>query len=287
MVCFVGYQLFIFGAMFPVLLKFKTPTWLAGILGNEITLYSYGFMILVGVLMAYLWVWYRRKDFGLDSDTISELFMWCFAGVFIGGKLFYYFENPAKYLEQPALMFKNMGAGFVFYGSFIVTIPILIWVFRKKKLPVLPMFDLVAIAGTLVHGFGKVGCLLSGCCHGLVCEGKSWGITYHHPQSSAEPLHTALYPTQVYDAVMVLGIGALLIYLYQRKSFHGQLILLYAMIYGVGRTITEIYRGDEARGFIIGNWLSHSQFIAVLILGVSVYLWLRWRKKHPVQKSVK
>jgi len=77
---------------------------------------------------------------------------------------------------------------------------------------------------------------------------------------------------------------ALLFYLYSRKSFHGQLMLLYAIIYGVGRSITEIYRGDEARGYIIDGILTHSQFIAILILVGSYFLWKRWKFKYPVNR---
>lgn len=270
--------------MHPILVRFKSPGFLQGFFGEYITLYSYGFMILVGLVLAYWYVWYRRREFNLNSDLISEMFMWCFAGVFVGGKLFFYLEDPGRYLADPSRMFSSVGSGFVFYGSFLVTIPTLIWFFRRKKLPVLPMFDLIAVGGTLVHGFGKIGCLLSGCCHGKVCA-PGHGLIYTHPESSAEPLNTPLYPTQIYDALMILGISALLIWLYNRKQFHGQLILLYALIYGVGRTITEIYRGDEERGYIIDGVLSHSQFIALFILGGAAWFWRKWSRVQKVVRT--
>ncbi|TNE80413.1 MAG: prolipoprotein diacylglyceryl transferase [Bacteroidetes bacterium] len=268
--------------MHPVLVRFDTPEFLRGIFPETITLYSYGFMILIGVLFAFWHTWYRRKEFNLDADQISDIFLWCFIGVFVGGKVFFYFEDPGRYLANPALMFKGLGSGFVFYGSFLVTIPVLIWRFKKKNIPVLPMFDVVAISGALVHGFGKLGCFMSGCCHGIECH-NPLGITFTHPESNAEPLNIPLYPTQLMDAAMILGIVLLMLYLYPRKKFHGQLILLYALIYGVGRTITEVYRGDEARGYIIDGILTHSQFIAIFILASSAYLWRKWSKSQRVK----
>lgn len=270
--------------MYPVLFRFSTPEFLRGIFPETITIYSYGFMILLGVVMAFLYMWYRRKDFQLNTDSISDLFLWCFIGVFVGGKVFFYFEDIGRYIDDPSQMFKGMGSGFVFYGSFLVTIPLLMWRFKKKGLPILPMFDLIAICGALVHGFGKLGCFLSGCCHGKVCH-SGWGIVFTDPKSSADPLNTPLYPTQLYDAFMVLGIVLLLMFLYKRKRFHGQLILLYAIIYGVGRTITEVYRGDEARGYIIDGVLTHSQFIAIFILLGSAWFWMRWSKTQRVKKD--
>jgi len=269
--------------MHPILFRFKSPEFLSGIFPEYITLYSYGFFILLGIIVAYLSVWARRKEFKLNHDLLSDLFLWAFIGIFVGGKLFYYFEDIGKYLHEPAQMFKNMGSGFVFYGSFLVGLPVLVWRFKKMKLPVMPMLDVIAIAGALVHGFGKLGCLMSGCCHGKVCEAP-WGIVFSDAASSANPLNTPLYPTQIYDAVMIFSIAGILLYLYSRKKFHGELLLLYAIIYGVGRSITEIFRGDEARGYIIDGVLTHSQFIAILILIGSYFLWKRWRIKYPVNR---
>lgn len=269
--------------MHPVLFRFKTPDFLSSIFPEYMTLYSYGFFILMGIIAAYFAIWLRRKELKLNHDSISDLFLWAFIGIFVGGKVFFYFEDISRYLNDPSQMFHNMGSGFVFYGSFLVGIPVLIWRFKKMKLPVMPMLDAIAISGALVHGFGKLGCLMSGCCHGKVCH-NGWGISFSDPATSAEPLNTPLYPTQIYDALLIFSIVALLFYLYSRKSFHGQLMLLYAIIYGVGRSITEIYRGDEARGYIIDGILTHSQFIAVLILVGSYFLWKRWKSKYPVNR---
>jgi len=54
------------------------------------------------------------------------------------------------------------------------------------------------------------------------------------------------------------------------------------MMYGVGRSIVELYRGDEARGFLFGGTLSHSQFIAICIIVVSAIVWRQWSKTKNV-----
>ena len=50
------------------------------------------------------------------------------------------------------------------------------------------------------------------------------------------------------------------------------------MMYGLGRSIVELYRGDEARGFLFGGEVSHSQFIAVCIIVICAIVWRRWSK---------
>lgn len=264
--------------MYPVLFRLRVPSFLQGLFGEELILYSYGFLILVGIIMAWTYVRYRGSGLGLDLDKTAELFLYAFSGVFIGGKLFFFLEDPEKYLNDPSVMFKGMGSGFVFYGSFLFTIPLLIYYFHRAKLPVLPMFDILAVAGALVHGFGKIGCFLSGCCHGKVCRAHG-GVVFTHPESSAFPLNTPLYPVQLYDAGIILLTAGLLMYCYRRKKFHGQLILLYSIIYGVGRVITEIFRGDEERGYVVSDLLSYGQVTGFMIVTGSLLLWLRWRKK--------
>jgi phosphatidylglycerol---prolipoprotein diacylglyceryl transferase len=57
------------------------------------------------------------------------------------------------------------------------------------------------------------------------------------------------------------------------------------MLYAVGRSVLEIFRGDVARGFIIKYYLSHSQFIALIIVTISVIVYRKWSKQNPITKN--
>jgi len=245
--------------------------------GNFVV-HSYGFMILVGVVLAWWYMYHRSRKFNLPSEKVSEFFLFGFAAAFVGGKIFFFLEDPSMYMKEPARMLDSPGSGFVFYGSFLVAIPVFIWWFRKHKLPLLEMFDIVGGGGALVHGFGKIGCFLAGCCHGKICK-PEWGIVFNHPKTHAEPMGVPLYPTQLMDAILVLGIFVLIAYLHKRKAFHGQLFLLYVLIYAVGRFLTEYLRGDEERGYIFGGALSYSQFIAILVFALALFVYFRLKRK--------
>lgn len=246
---------------------------------GPLTIYSYGVAILLGVVIAYLYFLRNSRPYGLNHDKVSEMFLWCIAGVFIGGKLFFFLEQPVYYIQNPGEFFDNFGSGFVFYGSFLVTVPLLIWWFRKNHLPVWDMMDLIGIGGAMVHAFGKIGCFLAGCCHGKVCH-QAWGVVFHHPQTHAEPRGVALYPVQLWDAVIIFAAVGFMLWLKPRKQFAGQLFLIYGMWYAAGRFATEYFRGDEERGYLFNGALSHSQFIAiwVFIISLGLYIW-RFRKK--------
>jgi phosphatidylglycerol---prolipoprotein diacylglyceryl transferase len=263
--------------MFPRLISIPVPEFLQGLLPAYLDLHSYGLMIALGVLASFYITLTKSRRFGVDSDLLSSLFIWVIIAAFVGGKLFYFLEDIGKYTANPSLIKKAMGGGFVFYGSLIFAVPTIVWWLRKEKVPVRPFLDILAIVGPVVHSFGRVGCFLAGCCHGKVCD--TWvGVTFSHPDSLAAIKNVPLYPTQLFDIAVNMIILATVLVLQNKKKFEGQLFLVYLMMYGVGRSIVEMYRGDETRGFIIDGVVSHSQFIAFFIIVTCAVLWSRWQK---------
>ena len=166
------------------------------------------------------------------------------------------------------------GSGFVFYGSMLFAIPTLVFLLKKKKIPIWDYLDVVAIFAPVLHLFGRLGCFMAGCCHGKVCD-PAYGIVFTDPESSADPLNVPLYPTQLYSVALLLSIAVLLYLIRNKKQFSGQLFLLYIIIYSIGRGIIEIFRGDEARGYVIENVLSHSQTIALGIILIASIVWVK------------
>lgn len=247
---------------------------------GSFTVYSYGFCIMLGVIFAYFYISKNAKiELRIESEKVSEMVLYVIIASIIGGKVFLYLADLPRYLANPAQMFMNFGSGFVFYGSFIFAVPTLYLFLTRNKIPVLPMLDITAIGGTIVHGMGKIGCFLSGCCHGKVCDAV-YGVVFSHPESNAEPLNMPLYPVQLIDAIMLFSICRLLLFLKKRKQFDGQLILIYAILYGIGRFLTEFLRGDEGRGNI--GPLSHSQFIGLLLVILGLYLYVKSFKKNMI-----
>lgn len=262
--------------MFPRIARFPVPEFLRGFLPDYITVYSYGVLIALGVLVSFYVALRKVRPFGLDSNKLSDLYIIGIVAAFVGGKLFFFLEDPQRYLNEPGEMLNLKGGGFVFYGSLLFAVPSIIWWVRRQKVDVRSFLDVLAFVGPIVHSFGRVGCFLAGCCYGSACP-YFFGVTFDHPDSLAKPLHTALYPTQLFDIVVNLLILMLVFFMESRKQFRGQLFLIYLMLYAVGRSVVEIFRGDEARGFVLDGLLSHSQLIAIGIILIGGYFWRRWR----------
>ncbi|MEM9391058.1 MAG: prolipoprotein diacylglyceryl transferase family protein [Bacteroidota bacterium] len=126
--------------------------------------------------------------------------------------------------------------------------------------------------------FGRMGCFMAGCCHGIEWHGPL-AVTFTDPVCLAKPLNTPLHPTQLYSAALIFSIMIALLFIKKRKQFHGQLFLSYLILYAIGRSVIEIFRGDMSRGYVIESYLSHSQFISLLVLLSSVYFYRQLGKK--------
>jgi phosphatidylglycerol:prolipoprotein diacylglycerol transferase len=245
---------------------------------GSITVYSYGFMIALGAIagVAYMAI-QGKKEVGLTFDQANSLFLFIFISAFAGGKVFLLFEDASYYLQHPAKLLT--GNGFVFYGSFLFAVPTMLWFFKKHKLNAYVMLDVMAVTTCLVHMFGRVGCFMAGCCYGKPTS-SFLSVTFTHEACRADPLNTPLHPTQLYEAGYIGVVTMGLLYLRSKRTFYGQLFLSYLLLYAVGRYILEFFRGDIARGFIIADILSNSQFIALLIFIVSLYVYTRWSKQN-------
>lgn len=264
--------------MHPVLFEIPLPN--LGFLPDYFTIYSYGFFIAIGAILGITYTTLQgKKHFGLKFDDINTLFIILILSAFIGGKFFLIFEDPSRYLSNPAQLIS--GSGFVFYGSLLFCIPAMLVWFKKKNLPVMHMLDIMAVTTVIVHFFGRIGCFMSGCCHGIHWEGPI-AVVFSDPMCVA-PLNTPLHPTQLYSASMLGLLFLFLIFKKQHKKFHGQVFLLYLMIYPIGRSIIEIFRGDEARGFIFQDLISYAQVVSFLIFIVAFYY---YRKLSPHKHSL-
>lgn len=242
-----------------------------------IKIYSYGLMIALGAIAGIVYMAIRgKKELKLTFDQVNSLFILIFIAAFVGGKVFLFFEDVSRYTSNPMQLLA--GQGFVFYGSFLFAIPVTLWFFRKHKLPAYQMLDIMAITTCLVHMFGRIGCFMAGCCFGKPTD-SFLGVTFTDPACSAEPLNTPLHAAQLYEAFYILMVLIVLIFLRSRKKFHGQLFLTYLMLYAIGRIILEYFRGDLARGFVINNYLSYAQFVALLVIAATLFFYVRLQKR--------
>lgn len=247
-------------------------------------LHTYGLMIVIGFLAGLFLIRQQAMREGIDPDRIVDTSFWGLAFGLLGGRIVYIITRLDYFSAHPMEIFYFWEGGLVFYGGFLGGV-FAFWFFSKKyKLPFLQSVDLAIPSLAIAHFFGRLGCFFAGCCFGRPAPGLPWAITFSDPLSLAPP-GIPLHPTQLYDALNALIIFSVTLFLRNRKKFIGQLLVVYMLMYAIGRSIVEIYRGDTIRGFVIDSWLSTSQFISVFIFAAGIILWIKWAKKYPIKRT--
>jgi phosphatidylglycerol:prolipoprotein diacylglycerol transferase len=241
---------------------------------GSLTIHWYGVMIALAFL-AGLWTATRRaRHENISSERIADIVIWIMVGAILGARIVYvatYWKD--EFAGQPlSEIFMIQHGGLVYYGGLIgATIASVIYI-RWKKLPLWKTADVLAPSIALGNVFGRIGCLLNGCCYGRRACSLPWAIQF----PADNPLHpptTPVHPTEIYDALDNFILYLLLAWLFRRKKFDGQIFATYLIGYAIIRTIMEYFRGDYPPdqihyGLTPGELISIPIFIAGLVLGI-------------------
>ncbi len=253
--------------MHPVLFKFD----------DLITIHTYGFFIALAVLAAIFIARYEAGKLGLDPDKVADACFYVVIAAIVGSRLFYVLTNMEFFMSAPLDVFKIWNGGLVFYGGFIAAAAVLIVFLKFYHLPLGKMADIAAIALPLGHAIGRIGCFSAGCCYGKICH-QPWAITFKNPDSLA-PLYVQLHPTQLYSSASNFMIFLLIFSFRRFKKYDGQLFWIYFAIYGISRSIIEVFRGDF-RGATVFHTFSISQTIGLSSTLIAVIMLIVLGRKN-------
>lgn len=235
------------------------------------TIHWYGVMIALAFL-AGMWTATRRARLErIPGENIADIVFWLMLGAILGARIVYvttYWQD--EFANQPwTEIFMIQHGGLVYYGGFIgATLAGMIYI-HWKRLPLWKTADILAPSIALGSVFGRIGCLLNGCCYGRACS-LPWAIRFpaDHPTGGA-PVH----PTEIYDAADNFLLYLLLAWLFRHKKFDGQVFATYLVGYAITRSIMEYFRGDYPPdhihyGLTPAELISIPIFITGLTLGV-------------------
>ena len=234
---------------------------------------SYGLMIVLGVAAANVLALLMKKRLGLDGDSILLLECCAALGGMIGAKLLYLLVSfhtiDWSRILEPDYLSQVMAGGFVFYGGLIGGL-IALWLGgRILKIPVRPYVQGLLFLLPLVHGFGRIGCFLAGCCYGVPYDGPGAVV---FPAGSLAPSGIPLFPVQLAEAAGLFLLSCLLGVL-TWKGRRALVLPLYLLLYGILRFALEFFRYDAARGMLWG--LATSQWISLLLIAAGIVLLVR------------
>ncbi len=284
---------------FPHFLFSKTGSWLGGIAG--------------ALLLAY-WKYREVRKQQLEKpkeveinfhahEHVGPILILAVIWGFIGAKLFAWFEDPVDFKTFIADPFR----GLTMYGGLICAAIAVSVYLRRKKLPLLQVYDASAPALILAYGIGRLGCQISGDGDwGIVNTAPKpgwmsflpdWMWAYRYPNNvngegvpipgcTYEPQYCAIleqpvFPTPLYETLMCLLIFGVLWILRKRINLPGILFMLYLIFNGIERFLIEQIRVNVKSDFL-GIPTTQAELIALafILLGIAGMVWLNLRSRR-------
>jgi phosphatidylglycerol:prolipoprotein diacylglycerol transferase len=180
---------------------------------------------------------------------------------------------------------KFWAGGLTYYGGFIGASIAAWYLLKRDKFPFWKAADMAGFAVPLGLAFGRMGCLLAGCCFGSECA-LPWSLSFPprspaseaqfkaHELLSAKLWSHPVHPTQIYESALSLAIAVVCLAVVQpRKRYDGQVFVAFLGLYALVRFVLEYLRRDD-RGAFLG--LSTSQLIGVgLVAAAALIHWMR------------
>lgn len=148
---------------------------------------GYGVFLIVGVSAAVGMAAVRAKNRLIDPEVIFALAPWVLVGGIAGARIFYLVQYRQDYdwnslADYLGNLFSFTRGGLVVYGSMIgAFLASLVFIYRNK-LPLWRLGDAIIPCIFIGVFFGRMGCLMNGCCYGGRCE-DNW-LAIYFPQGS-------------------------------------------------------------------------------------------------------
>lgn len=242
-------------------------------------IYTYGFMAMLGLLAAVgTWYWLARRETQYGGDFPTTFAIWLMLPGIVGARAAYVIANWSYFSTHASEIIRTDHGGLIFYGGFIAAFLALVICAKVRRFPLLALCDFAVPALAIGHAFGRLGCLMFGCCHGspITCAdglyARLFGLVYplETPMGHQFP-DIPLHPVQVYETAGLLLLWAGLLLFRRRLVRHpGLSSALYLLCYAPLRFGLEFLRGDPRQPGLCGLNVAQTVSIGLFMAGVAL-----------------
>ncbi len=273
-------------------LDFKiNETAISNFLGIEgFNIQWYGIILSIGITLAFL-LFYNLavKKEEIDPDTVYNVALITVPIAIIGARFFYVVTEWDNYAGKSFFDIINIrNGGIAIYGAIIFGLASVLIYSKIKKCSSLSILDALAPAVMLGQAIGRWGNFVNAEAYGW-SEGVDklpWRMVldYYIIDKVKNPEGvTSVHPTFLYESIWnVLGLAIILVLIYRKKKFNGQIFFSYMGWYGLGRAFIEMIRADSLR--IPGTSLKLSVCIGIACVIASIIGLIMLAKRHEEEK---
>ena len=257
---------------------------------NGFSIYWYAVLITSGAVLGILYAFKVAKNHGVnDDDLLDVIFVAVITGI-LGARIYYVVFQWDYFQHNLTEILNIRSGGIAIYGGIIGGILGGYIVCRIKKIKVIPILDIAGVSLLVAQGIGRWGNFVNQeafgfnttSIFGMYSEATNKYLTEH--QESLAQLgmivdpNLPVHPTFLYESVWCI-VGAILLAIYSKhRKFDGEIALMYAAWYGLGRFFIEGLRTDS---LMIGSFRV-SQLLALVCVIVSAFAIIHFRKKQKL-----
>jgi len=238
-----------------------------------ITLPSFAVFAFIGAFFALLFVYFRIEKFNVKFVDMLKIFAVSAVGAYIGATiLFVVTRTPwliANFSVDNLIRLITRG-GIVYYGGLFGVLLAIKMYAKFCRNNERAIFKMITPAIPLFHSFGRIGCLMAGCCFGRSLPAP---IIFNG-------VYIDRIPTQAIESLFNLAIFFTIIFVEKRRNDWDSL-RFYLLSYATFRFAIEFLRDDVARGVFLT--LSTSQWISIGIIVYYLFKLLRKGRKEDLK----
>ena len=245
-------------------------------IGGDFPVFWYGIIITLGIVLAFIYTWFRGKYEGIVLDDIIDIALWTVILGILGARLYYVLTSLEYYIPEPFKLGEFLGnvfdlreGGLAIYGGIIMGAVGIIISTRIKKMNTIKLLDMAAPGVMIAQSLGRWGNFFNGeAFGGIVSEGHPlyfmrMGLISSNTMSDFDTDSMVyVHPTFLYESLWNLAGFILINIFYKKKKFNGQIACMYLAWYGFGRFFIEGLRTDSL--YIPGTEIRISQLVGIL-----------------------
>lgn len=247
----------------------------------------YGIILMLGALAGGLLAQREVKRRGHDPEILWDLMLWLLIAGIAGARLWHVFTPPPSsiaqgfttqyYLTHPLDLINTRNGGLGIPGAIIGGLAALYFFTRKRKLSFFEWADIGAPALALGQAIGRWGNYVNQELYGAPTS-LPWKI-FIDPQHRLSGFQEQAYyhPLFLYESLWNLGNMIFLLWVgrhFAERVKKGDLLLLYMVIYPLGRFLLDFLRLDAA---LLGGINPNQTVMAIVALIATSALFIRHR----------
>jgi prolipoprotein diacylglyceryl transferase len=251
---------------------------------GPLTIYFYGVLIAVGVIVAIVVSRKRYVRFGGDGEFFEKMAIWAVIIGFLGARSAYVLTHSGNFIDRPYAVFFIWEGGLALYGGLLFGALTIIFMVNRKGGDLFAIGDATAIGIPLAQAIGRLGNWFNQELFGTPTT-LPWGLEiapqYRPPQFADV---ATFHPTFLYELVWnAFILVPLILWLEKRgKLAKGASFGIYIAMYAFIRFWMELLRTDTTFRLF---GLSRNGYVSVLAFaGALVWIW--WTQKRHESRTL-